>query len=385
MLKKILIVVGVLLAAALLAGYLYRDSLAAAAIRAAIGPEQAFAADAAPAAPDYSSSSNWAAQPELEDPSDSLPEGLVPRSGPASVSAFFVHPTTFFGKSSWNQPLDDKAANWITDERVLRHQASVFNSCCDVYAPRYRQATFFSFLDRDGDGGRALDLAYTDVARAFQAFLDAIGPDAPFILAGHSQGSLHGARLLREVIAGTPLTRRLVAAYLIGFSITPDQLGGVPVCASATQTGCALGWNSIEGDGAGTFSGEPFICVNPLTWTADDAYGAHGLNLGGIGFPSWQQTAPEKADPHLAAVMALEPGVADARCQDFSLRVSELRSEQFPSRMSGDALHIYDYSLFHMNIRANAQARVQAYLGLDLGARSTLRGAGTDARRTALR
>ena len=31
----------------------------------------------------------------------------------------------------------------------------------------------------------------------------------PFILAGHSQGSLHGARLLRERVAGTPLSDRL--------------------------------------------------------------------------------------------------------------------------------------------------------------------------------
>ncbi len=41
--------------------------------------------------------------------------------------------------------------------------------------------------------------------------------DRPFILAGHSQGTFHAARLLGERIAGTPLAEKMVAACLVGY------------------------------------------------------------------------------------------------------------------------------------------------------------------------
>ena len=221
-----------------------------------------------------------------------------------------------------------------------------------------RQATFFSFIDTSGDGEKALTLAYGDVRQAFRAFLAGIGPDRPFVLAGHSQGTRHAARLLTEEIEPGGLLPRMVAAYLVGFSIGAGDLGGVPVCERATQTGCAVGWNAMEGEGAGVFGGvDDLLCINPLSWQAGSAYAGHEHNLGAIGFPAWQPAADE--DPSLTAP---EPGAADAQCLGGQLAVLELRSDAFPSRMGGNSMHPYDYSLFHMNIRENARTRVQAYL-----------------------
>ncbi len=45
-----------------------------------------------------------------------------------------------------------------------------------------------------------------------------------------------------------------------------------------------------------------------------------------------------------------------------TLAVADLRSDAFPSRMPGGSMHVYDYSLFHMNIRENAATRVEAFL-----------------------
>ena len=46
------------------------------------------------------------------------------------------------------------------------------------------------------------------------------------------------------------------------------------------------------------------------------------------------------------------------------LEVGEVRSENYPTTMFGEGnYHIYDYSLFHMNVRENAQARVAAFMG----------------------
>ena len=122
-----------------------------------LAPDHDFDATHAPAAPDYGDPANWAALPDKADASDQIPDGFGRVA--TGVPVFFVHPTSYMSSDGWNQPLDDDGANWVVDERILRHQASVFNSCCDVYAPRYRQATFFSFMDQSGNGAAALDLA----------------------------------------------------------------------------------------------------------------------------------------------------------------------------------------------------------------------------------
>ncbi len=60
----------------------------------------------------------------------------------APVDVFFLHPTTYFTHKTWNAPLSDQGANETTDQDILRNQASAFNACCRVYAPRYRQIAF---------------------------------------------------------------------------------------------------------------------------------------------------------------------------------------------------------------------------------------------------
>lgn len=354
--KKVLLGVSGLLLVLIVLAFVFRTPLMMMYMGSQIAPEEDFSADRAPAGPDYTSDANWASLPAIYDPADQMPEGVTRE--PMGVAVFFVHPTSYMSKAGWNQPLDDRTANWMVDERILRHQASVFNGCCDIYAPRYRQATFYAFMDQSGNGKQALDLAYSDVSAAFDNFLTRIGPDEPFILAGHSQGTDHATRLLRDKVADTALMDRLVAAYLVGFSITRDQLGSVPVCETAEQTGCALGWNTMDGVEGGLFGNEELVCVNPLSWTADGTYAGHELNLGAIGYPRYGPPGPDED----VSKMTLEPGAADAMCIDGQLAVKELRSESFPSRMFGSSMHVYDYSLFHMNMRQNAIERISGFL-----------------------
>ena len=69
--------------------------------------------------------------------------------------------------------------------------------------------------------------------------------DRPIILAGHSQGALHLERLLREKVAGKPIAKRIVAAYVVGWPIstTADLPAlGLPACTAPDQAGCILSW-----------------------------------------------------------------------------------------------------------------------------------------------
>jgi hypothetical protein len=364
---------GLAIVVALLAGValFFRAEISMALVFHALQPKHAFAAERASPEPNYADLRSWAALPDREDAADVVPDSTVTdKQATASVDVFFVHPTTYFRPEHWNQPLGDKRTNNLTDQFVLKNQASVFNGCCRIFVPRYRQATIYSFMDSGSDGAAALDLAYEDVERAFDYFIANFSGERPFILAGHSQGSVHIRRLLERRITGTPLAQRLVAAYPIGFPINVEEYAkavpDVPVCATPEQTGCVVTWNSIGPKATSFGDATHNICVNPLSWRTDGKPASREANVGAVTFQSGRGDGitnlaeiPEEL-PQSAPVV--EAGVADARCMGGMLQIREIRSEHYGARPTGrDNYHIYDYSLFHMSIRKNAEERTRHY------------------------
>ena len=344
--KPTLIALAVIVAAVLIIFNLFRDPISFALMRFSLEPDTSFAASTPPEAPDYANELHWAALPWRKDNADLTPEGVADAQASAQVDVFFIHPTTYYTSAGWNQPLDHPQANEFTDEQVLPNQAGVFNSCCRVFAPRYRQATLYSFFDEGADGAAAIDFAYEDIKAAFEHYLRAYSDGRPFIIAGHSQGALHADRLLRDYVAGTDLASRLVAAYPVGFNVSTAN--GIAVCNDPLQTGCQVGWNTMQQGVARRGAKADDICVNPLTWSAGEAHAPHDANLGAVSFASGAK---------------VEAGAADARCNLGTLEVSEVRSENYPTESFGNGnYHIYDFSLFHMNIRTNARQRADRFL-----------------------
>jgi len=345
---KALKVVGLIIGLVVVLGFVFRESLQGILMMMAIKPSEDFNLANQPAAPDYTKDIFWAALPDQEDAADVTPAGDFPDlQAVAAVDVFYIHPTTYLTSDSWNQPLDNAPVNDFTDSSVMRGQASAFNGCCRVFAPRYRQATIYSFMDTSGNGEQALNLAYSDVEAAFSEFIASRNAGRPFIIASHSQGSLHADKLIEEQIVGTDLQERLVAAYPIGYDV--DTSNGLPVCESPEQTGCQISWNAVGPEPAMMLSKATSICVNPLTFLHNDSSVASSENHGGVSFDA-------EGKP--------EPGVANAACEsDGRLTVSEINSPSFAARPMGyDNLHVFDYSLFYVNIRENAQLRVATYL-----------------------
>lgn len=325
----------------------------------------------APPAPDYASLSAWAVLPEHPGDAAMVPPGSNAADAEASapVDVFFVHPTTYFGRQGWNAHFDEGGeAGTRLENGVVRYQAAAFNGCCKIYAPRYRQATLYAFLGKGESENAALDLAYQDVLHAFDTYIAKYNQNRPFILAGHSQGSLHGMRLLQEHIAGTPLAHRLVAAYLVGYAIPLDMRlpDGTGPCRGPTDTGCYLTWNSLSptADRSGwqqtttiwldktyqPIAGRPLTCMNPLDWILDSSEAA-SANQGGVGFGLDGAIPPP--------VKAL----TGAACTDGVLIVSPPTDDpHFTFGVFGGSYHIYDYNLFYMNIRQNLAERVGAYV-----------------------
>ncbi len=349
--KKFLIVLGAIIGIAVVLGLIFRDVVQFAVMGYMMQPDQSFADTTPPPAPDYANQLHWAALPGVDDKADVTPNGAEDHQASAIADVFFIHPTTYYESTGWNQALDDATANAITDNGVLRNQASVFNTCCRVYAPRYRQASLYSFFVQEGEGGDAIDFAYQDVVAAFHYYIEHYNQGRPFILAGHSQGGLHLDTLLREEINGTSLQDRMIAAYPVGYYL--DGSNGIPVCQTAEQTGCQVTWNSLAPEAPGFRDASNDICVNPINWTADGTHADFAENKGAVTFGFLDDSGGG----------AVEAGVADAQCVDGILRIAEVRSEHYPPVMFGEGnYHVYDYSLFHMNIRENAVLRTERYL-----------------------
>ncbi|HEV2745664.1 MAG TPA: DUF3089 domain-containing protein, partial [Allosphingosinicella sp.] len=277
-------------------------------------------------------------------------------------------PTSYLDGSQWNAPVDDEESQQRA-RLFVRHQASPFNHVAAIWAPKYRQATFGAFLTTKADAQKALDFAYRDVLAAFDAFLVQAPKDRPVILAAHSQGSLHLTRLLRDRVAGSPLARRIAAAYVVGWpvSTTADlELLGLPACETAAQPGCILSWQSF-GEPADPQmvtdvydasvapngkrrTGSPMLCVNPLTGARGGEAPADA-NLGTL-IPNATLTEGE-----------LRPGLVPARCDVGGFLLLGEKLPDFPPYvLPGNNYHVFDYALFWANVRADAEARLRSFL-----------------------
>ncbi|WP_174285280.1 DUF3089 domain-containing protein [Sphingomonas bacterium] len=335
---------------------------------AGVAQAQSFAEQTPPPPPDYALASSWAAGPFGPGASAVVPKGATPASRDPAVDVFYVYPTTFRSTTVWNQDLADATTDAWTDVSVIARQASIFNACCRVFAPRYRQA---SFRNVGGERDKALDLAYQDVARAFDHYLTTQNRGRPFILAGHSQGAWMIARLLEEKIDGTPLQDKLVAAYIVGINLAEGDFGRrfkhVLPCATPDQTGCAVQWNSVLASAdltkiaaqyqapyvakRGDDPGKVTLCVNPLTFDRSKPAATTAQAQGAV-----------PGDPGEGPLRPLLIHAVAAHCAQGLLIVDPSPALALKPIPGGAVMHYHDLGLFYADVRANAARRVKSYL-----------------------
>ncbi len=299
--------------------------------------------------PDYTDIRYWAAHPWKWDPSDSVPKDLRSTYLQDSVvDVFFIHPTTLTSNSdtSRNARIDDEQINNKTDFSSILYQASVFNEQGRVFAPRYRQAHFGNYFTDDTlRAKKSFDLAYEDVKNAFEVYLQDFNNGRPIVIAAHSQGTTHAARLLKEYFEGKVLQNRLVCAYIVGMPIPEDYFSVLRPCRDSLDTGCFMAWRTFKRGSPGSrfVQKETFksVVTNPLTWTLDTLYAPDSLNTGGI----------------LRNFNKLNPAVVDAQVHENILWVS--KPKFFGNFLiKSDNYHIGDINLFYNNIRQNLKTRI---------------------------
>lgn len=305
-----------------------------------------------PEAPDYSNLDHWSALPTKKDNADLLPKnklGLEDRQANAEVDVFYIHPTTYTKAEwpGWNGDVYDAALNERTDNLPIKYQASAFNGVGKIYAPRYRQAHLRAFFHAEEGGWQAIRTAYTDVKTAFQYYLDNYNNGRPFILAAHSQGTFHGAMLVREMIEGKPLADQMIAAYLVGVPMQDTTFQQFSLCTSPDETGCYVSWltyaRDYQPENYDTYLKDCNI-VNPLTWTCEQGVVSHQKNDGFVG-----------------RKFKLREATWDAEITNGMLWVGKPHMP-LGKLLSMKNFHIADYNIFWLDVRKNAALRAESYL-----------------------
>ncbi|RNJ61925.1 MAG: DUF3089 domain-containing protein [Porphyrobacter sp. IPPAS B-1204] len=353
---------------------LFQDELA----EIALVPSAAFAPVKPLEANAYEDPALWYSRPGIgvSDPARWQPayagdRGVLPTPADPkqNFAVFFVHPTSYLNRATWNAPLEnggDPEAERIA-RIYLRGMASPFNAASEIWAPRYRQATMGAFLTDQPEGKQAINAAYADVREAYRYFLSSLAPDTPIVLAGHSQGALHLKRLLAEEVRDSAAAPRLVAAYLIGWPVSLEHdlsVIGFPPCISPGQTGCLISWSSfaepadpaavleayattpaLDGDAPGT---SPMLCSNPLTGLVGGNAPA-SANLGTL----VPEDSMEKGE--------LRPGLVPARCDKRGLLLIGPPPEMGSYVLPGNNYHVYDLPLFWANTKADVIGRAEAW------------------------
>jgi hypothetical protein len=221
------------------------------------------AAAQSPTPVDYSRPASWLCLPGRGDtcstplrttalnPNGYGSTGLSTVAKAPKIDCFIVYPTVSRdpGMNSDLVPGDGE------EKASIGSPFARLSGVCRPFAPLYRSMTLGAVTaaatGADVTGPAAL--AFGDIRAAWKNYLATRNQGRPFVLVGHSQGSLMLIQLLARDIEGRPEARRMKLAILPGFNVlvpVGKRVGGTfkstPLCSTPGQTGCVMSWVSFR-------------------------------------------------------------------------------------------------------------------------------------------
>ena len=164
--------------------------------------------------------------------------------------------------------------------------------------------------------------------------------------------------------------KRMIAAYVVGQSITPQYLAQNPHLKFATgpdDTRVIVSWNTeapvVNGTNPVIQAGG--IAINPITWTTGEATATAASNLGSIQLDPNTHLPVLDKNGQIERVMNL----ADARVDKAKgvLICSTVNPAQYQSHFPQGVYHSEDYPFYYFDVRANAARRIQTYFAGNKG------------------
>lgn len=262
------------------------------------------------------------------------------------VDLFYVVPTCIWdytdslGQTRHHMGIFNTEQRALTDPSIQLAK-SVLADSCNFFSPYYRQISMDSWLTLDTALiEERFKLAYQDVADAFHYYMEHDNQGKPFILAGHSQGAKAVIELLKREM--TPdISRKLIATYAIGYTVTPEELAGYSTLRPAQDsidTGVLIGFNSVtRPDAVSPLFRDNVVCINPVNWRTD-ATPATSYQ----GFTVAQDTTI-----HTLIVTGIDEE------QYFIPSVAAL--------LPKGNLHVQEFNLYNEDLRKNVLQRIRAF------------------------
>ena len=210
---------------------------------------------------DYSSPDNWYQTGYDYDPN--------------KIDVFYILWTVIFNAADeYGIPIlnsslsaEDRA---IFDGAFAFSQEIMFNSqTFNFIAPYYRQLTMTSFSTPGLMFLSSTATASRDICDAFDYYMEHQNNGRPFIIAGFSQGGLMTKVLLKHMT--DEQYSRMIAAYSMGFQVTPDELTDPHINAAQGEDdlGVIISYNSVASTKAiwSQVAGDSGACINPVNWS----------------------------------------------------------------------------------------------------------------------
>ncbi|MEA4894637.1 MAG: DUF3089 domain-containing protein, partial [Oscillospiraceae bacterium] len=305
---------------------------------------------------DYSKTDNWLTLPDTTD---------------HDVDVFYLYPTTYYRLSS-DDPVVCEIDNILMRKNAVsayKRQATAFSTVGNIYAPYYRQpdaVTTLSISGKEKDellGGATKE----DIFAAFDYYIKHYNNGRPYILAGHSLGSNMLLYLLSEYMQEHPdVYARMVAAYVIGYSVTEDYLAENPhlkFAESANDTGVIISYNTQAEmvDGTNPVILDGALVINPITWTRDSTTAGADKNLGSIMLNQDGSVVLDE-NGEFKQVMNFADATVDSEkgaliCSTVDVSTWGRGNAVFPNGV----FHSFDYPFYYYNIRENAANRAERF------------------------
>ena len=298
--------------------------------------------------------------PDYSDPSDWV---HLPKHADKPVDIFFIYSTQYDNEDDDAPalaPMDDPMHRKYA-KRYYRLQRELFAPVTNVYSPFYRQTNMKEYFGEAGED----PIRYQrheqkkDIFDALDYYFEHYNQGRPFILAGHSQGGMMTLIILEDYMKRHPeYYERMVAAYVIGFSVTKQDMKDYPhlrFAEGARDTGVVISWNTEgkENKGQRNFVVRPgSIAINPINWKRDETHAPASKNLGSrVYYPGKRRFRIRKkwgdarVDTERGVVVTKTKFLPSAKTELYGIR----------------AYHSKDISLYYKNLIKNIRDRIRAY------------------------
>lgn len=304
-------------------------------------------------APDYSEEDSWLQIPEIT----------------KDVDTFYIY-STLYVESSFEEGAPDYAT-LDNPEMIVGAvgeyvtNASVYEDSTNVFVPFYRQSGMRYATEvskKTGNIDAALSgRSYDDISDALDYYFEHYNNGRPFIIAGHSQGSAMVKYVLTHYFTEHPeYYERMVTAYVIGFSVTQDDLDTYHHLKFATgesDTGVIVSWNTegpknVEENAHNVVVLPGAISINPLNWKLDETYAPASENLGSL-MLNKDTGEYEISDIGADAQVVLDRGVIVTNTKYDQYAAAEFFGPQ--------SFHEDDYTFYYNNLKDNVAKRIAAY------------------------